>query len=63
FKSLMAEQRDRAKADAREKKLGGTDLSVYSEFRAKGVTKFTGYESLLLMVKTPSLQLKDKLPR
>jgi alanyl-tRNA synthetase len=46
FKALMAEQRDRAKADAREKKLGGTDLSVYSDFRAKGVTKFTGYESL-----------------
>jgi alanyl-tRNA synthetase len=46
FKALMAEQRDRAKADAREKKLGGTDLTVYSDFRAKGVTKFTGYESL-----------------
>ena len=46
FKALMAEQRDRAKADAREKKLGGTDLSVYSEFRAKGVTNFTGYETL-----------------
>ncbi|MEY4366640.1 MAG: hypothetical protein RLZ28_55, partial [Actinomycetota bacterium] len=46
FKALMAEQRDRAKADAREKKLGGTDLSVYGEFRALGVTKFTGYESL-----------------
>ena len=46
FKALMAEQRDRAKADAREKKLGGTDLSVYSDFRAKGVTRFTGYESL-----------------
>ncbi len=46
FKALMAEQRDRAKADAREKKLGGTDLSVYSAFRAKGVTKFTGYEEL-----------------
>lgn len=46
FKKLMAEQRERAKADAREKKLGGTDLSVYSEFRAKGVTKFTGYEEL-----------------
>jgi len=46
FKALMAEQRDRAKADAREKKLGGTDLSVYGDFRAKGVTKFTGYESL-----------------
>ena len=46
FKALMAEQRDRAKADAREKKLGGTDLSVYSAFRAKGVTKFTGYDEL-----------------
>jgi alanyl-tRNA synthetase len=46
FTSLMAEQRDRAKADAREKKLGGTDLSVYSEFRALGVTKFTGYDEL-----------------
>jgi alanyl-tRNA synthetase len=46
FKALMAEQRDRAKADAREKKLGGTDLSVYSGFRAKGETKFTGYEEL-----------------
>ncbi len=46
FKALMAEQRDRAKADAREKKLGGTDLSVYSAFRAQGVTKFSGYESL-----------------
>ena len=46
FKALMTEQRDRAKADAREKKLGGTDLSVYSAFRAKGITKFTGYEEL-----------------
>ncbi len=46
FKALMAQQRDRAKADAREKKLGGTDLSVYSAFRAKGVTKFTGYTEL-----------------
>jgi alanyl-tRNA synthetase len=46
FTASMAEQRDRAKADAREKKLGGTDLSVYSDFRAKGVTKFTGYDEL-----------------
>ncbi len=46
FTSLMTEQRDRAKADAREKKLGGTDLSVYSAFRALGTTKFTGYEEL-----------------
>jgi len=46
FTALMTEQRDRAKADAREKKLGGTDLSIYSEFRALGTTKFTGYEEL-----------------
>ena len=46
FKALMTEQRERAKADAREKKLGGTDLSVYSSFRQLGVTKFTGYEEL-----------------
>jgi len=46
FVALMAQQKERAKADAREKKLGGTDLSVYSEFRALGTTKFTGYEEL-----------------
>jgi len=46
FTALMAQQRDRAKADAREKKLGGTDLSVYSEFRALGATTFTGYDEL-----------------
>ncbi|MEY3999835.1 MAG: hypothetical protein RLZZ626_190, partial [Actinomycetota bacterium] len=46
FKKLMADQRDRAKADARAKKLGGTDLSVYGEFRALGTTKFTGYQEL-----------------
>jgi len=46
FKALMKEQRDRAKADARDKKLGGTDLSVYASFRQLGVTKFTGYDEL-----------------
>ncbi|MEY2945936.1 MAG: hypothetical protein RL243_696, partial [Actinomycetota bacterium] len=45
FKALMLEQKNRAKADARAKK-GGADLSVYGEFRAAGVTKFTGYEEL-----------------
>lgn len=46
FITLMTEQRDRAKTDAREKKLGGVDLSAFSEFRALGTTKFTGYEEL-----------------
>ena len=35
FVALMAEQKARAKADAREKKLGGVDLSVYSSIRHK----------------------------
>ncbi len=46
FDTLMAEQRDRAKADARAKKTLLADLSVYSDFRAKGETVFTGYEFL-----------------
>jgi alanyl-tRNA synthetase len=46
FETLMAEQRNRAKADARSKKTLLADLSVYSDFRAKGETVFTGYEFL-----------------
>jgi alanyl-tRNA synthetase len=46
FESLMAEQKQRAKADAKAKKLGITDLSVYSPFRALGETVFRGYDEL-----------------
>ena len=46
FESLMAEQKQRAKADAKAKKLGITDLTVYSEFRALGETVFRGYDEL-----------------
>ena len=46
FNQLMGEQRDRAKADARLKKSGTTDLSVFSDFRAMGLSVFTGYEEL-----------------
>jgi alanyl-tRNA synthetase len=46
FESLMAEQKQRAKADAKAKKLGITDLTVYSEFRALGETVFRGYDAL-----------------
>ena len=46
FDSLMAQQRERAKADARAKKHQLADLSVYSAFRAKGETVFTGYDFL-----------------
>ena len=46
FTALMLEQKTRAKADAKAKKAGGTDLSVFGDFRALGLTKFTGYEEL-----------------
>ncbi len=46
FDSLMAEQRNRAKADAKAKKTALADLSVYGEFRAHGETVFTGYSDL-----------------
>lgn len=46
FSALMLEQKTRAKADAKLKKSGATDLSVYGEFRTLGLTKFLGYESL-----------------
>ena len=43
FDSLMAEQRARAKADAKAKKSILADLSVYSKMRSAGETIFTGY--------------------
>jgi alanyl-tRNA synthetase len=46
FDTLMAEQRQRAKADAKAKKSVLADLSVYSELRAAGETVFTGYDEL-----------------
>ena len=45
FEALMAEQRTRAKTDARSKKSALADLSVYREFRAQGETVFTGYDT------------------
>ena len=46
FDALMLEQRTKAKADAKAKKTLLADLSVYSAFRAKGETLFTGYDHL-----------------
>ena len=47
FRRLMKEQRDRAKADARAKKTGHTDVSEYRKILdANGLTKFTGYDEL-----------------
>ncbi|WP_353810049.1 alanine--tRNA ligase [Agromyces sp. SYSU T00194] len=46
FDTLMAEQRSRAKADAKSKKKALADLSVYADLRARGETVFTGYTDL-----------------
>jgi alanyl-tRNA synthetase len=44
FTRLMQEQRDRAKADAKAKKSGHTDLSEYKKIAdAKGASEFVGY--------------------
>ncbi|RJU03275.1 alanine--tRNA ligase [Arthrobacter frigidicola] len=46
FRTLMLEQRQRAQADARGKKAGHADLSVFNEILATGETIFTGYDEL-----------------
>jgi alanyl-tRNA synthetase len=46
FDSLMLEQRERAKQDAKSKRVGGAGLQVYSEFTKFGQTEFLGYETL-----------------
>jgi alanyl-tRNA synthetase len=47
FTTLMNVQRQRAKDDAKKKRSGNADLSVYGEFRSLGVTEFTGYQELI----------------
>ncbi|WP_431800563.1 alanine--tRNA ligase [Microbacterium sp. bgisy203] len=46
FDTLMAEQRARAKADARSRKRQLADTSVYRDLRGRGETVFTGYTDL-----------------
>lgn len=46
FQLLMNQQRQRAKDDAKKKRAGNTSLAVYSDYRAKGATEFTGYLEL-----------------
>jgi alanyl-tRNA synthetase len=46
FRSLMAEQRRRAKADAAARKQAHADLSEYRELVDAGPTEFTGFDEL-----------------
>ena len=45
FRRLMGAQRDRAKADAAQKKTGNADISVLADLRERaGASDFTGYD-------------------
>jgi alanyl-tRNA synthetase len=46
FRGLMAQQRQRAKADAAARKQAHTDLSAYRELVDAGPTEFTGFDEL-----------------
>jgi alanyl-tRNA synthetase len=46
FRALMAEQRQRAKADAAARKQAHADLSAYRELIDAGPTEFTGFNEL-----------------
>ncbi len=46
FRSLMDEQRQRAKADAKAKKGGVQTSGIYRELRERGETPFTGFDTL-----------------
>src|SRR6201996_1972620 len=47
FRRLMAEQRERAKRDAAEKKTGNTDISAFAELLDRsGAVTFTGYDQI-----------------
>ncbi|MFM7496073.1 MAG: alanine--tRNA ligase [Candidatus Nanopelagicus sp.] len=61
FRRLMDEQRQRAKADAKSKRSGHTDLSEYKTIIDKsGSTKFVGYENTSSEAKLTGLLVDGK---
>lgn len=46
FRALMEDQRQRARKDAKSKKSGHADLTLFQELHAAGDTVFTGYTEL-----------------
>jgi len=62
FRKLMNQQRDRAKADAKAKKSGHTDLSEYrSIVDNSGLSKFIGYEDTVAEAKLTGILVDGKL--
>ena len=61
FRKLMNEQRDRAKADAKAKKSGHTDLTEYRGIVDKsGASKFVGYDNTSAEAKLTGLLVDGK---
>ncbi len=61
FRRLMKEQKDRAKADARAKKTGHTDVSEYRKILdSKGATKFIGYSETSSEAKISAIMVDGK---
>ena len=62
FRKLMTQQRDRAKADAKAKKSGHTDLSEYRSIVDKyGLSKFIGYEETVAESKLTGILVDGKI--
>ncbi|WP_020672644.1 alanine--tRNA ligase [Amycolatopsis nigrescens] len=61
FRTLMQQQRERAKADAATRKSGHGDLSVYRQLLESGETEFLGYTELQAAAKVVGL-LADGAP-
>ncbi len=55
FTELMAEQKQRAKADATARKTGHADVGVFREFLDRGPTTFTGFDELVSEAKVLGL--------
>ncbi len=61
FRKLMKDQKERAKADARSKKTGHTDVSEYRKILdATGATKFTGYSEMASEAKISAIMVDGK---
>ena len=61
FRKLMKEQKDRAKADAKAKKSGHTDLSEYKSIIDKnGASKFIGYNQIKSEAKLTGILVDGK---
>ncbi|MBV9515389.1 MAG: alanine--tRNA ligase [Mycobacteriaceae bacterium] len=60
FRTLMGEQRERAKADAAARKHAHADLSAYRELVDAGPTEFTGFQELTTEAKVLGIFVDGK---